>query len=143
MEAVVEWQENVRFAVESGTGHTIVVDGPTDAGGDNAGPRPMELVLMGVGACSAYDVVTILKKGREDVTGCRAILKAERAESPPKVFTSITMHFVVSGRGLTESKVARAVELSAEKYCSASIMLGRAGVDIQHTYEVVEVEAAP
>ncbi len=142
MEAVIDWQGDVRFHATSGSGHTITLDGPPDAGGQNAGARPMELLLMGVGACSAYDVVTILKKGREDVEGCKAVLKAERAPEPPKVFTEITMHFIVTGTNLNDAKVARAVELSAEKYCSASIMLTRAGVDIQHTYEVIQAEKA-
>lgn len=138
MEAVIDWQGNVRFNATSGTGHTIVLDGAVDAGGEDAGARPMELVLMGVGGCSSFDVVTILKKGREDVTGCKCVLHAERADEPPRVFTVVTMHFVVTGRNLNESKVARAVELSAEKYCSASIMLMRGGVNVQHTYEVVQ-----
>ncbi len=142
MEAVIDWQGEVKFHATSGSGHTITLDGPPDAGGKNAGARPMELLLMGLGACSAYDVVTILKKGRQDVEGCQAVLKAVRAAEPPKVFTEITMHFIVTGRDLNESKVARAVELSAEKYCSASIMLSRAGVQIEHTYEVIQAEKA-
>ena len=142
MEAVIEWQHDVKFHATSGSGHTIVVDGPPDAGGQNAGARPMELVLMGLGACSAYDVVTILEKGRQKVTGCKAVLKADRASEPPKVFTDVTMHFVVSGEDLNEQKVARAVELSADKYCSASIMLSRGGVNIVHTYEIVASQGA-
>lgn len=138
MNAVIDWQGNVRFHATSESGHTIVIDGAPEAGGENAGVRPMELMLLGVGGCSSFDVVTILKKGREDVTGCRAELRAERAEEPPRVFTAITMHFVVTGRNLNPGKVARAVELSAEKYCSASIMLARGGVKIHHTYEVIE-----
>lgn len=138
MEAIIDWQGDVKFHATSESGHTLILDGAPDAGGQNAGPRPMELVLLGVGGCSSYDVVTILKKGRENVTGCKCVLSAERADEPPRVFTTITMHFVVSGQNLNAAKVARAVELSAEKYCSASIMLMRGGVSIQHTYEIVQ-----
>lgn len=137
MQAEINWDGDVRFKATSGSGHTITLDGPPESGGDNAGARPMELVLMGVGACASYDVVTILKKGRQDVASCSARITAERAEEPPRVFTKISMHFIVSGQDLTESKVARAVALSAEKYCSASIMLTRGGVDIEHSYEIV------
>ena len=118
------------------------MDGPPDAGGNNAGARPMEMVLLGVGGCAAYDVVHILGRGRVDVTDCVAVLEAERAPEPPRVFTRIKMHFVVSGPGLSDKKVARAVALSAEKYCSASIMLSRAGVAIEHTHEVVDTSAS-
>lgn len=138
MQAKIEWKGDVRFEATSGSGHTLTLDGPPDSGGRNAGARPMELVLMGVGGCAAYDVVHILKRTREDVTSCVCQLDAERAPEPPKVFTRVAMHFVVSGNDLTERKVARAVELSAEKYCSASIMLGRGGVAIEHTFEIVE-----
>ncbi len=137
MKATVEWREGVQFEITPGSGHTIVTDGPEASGGKNAGARPMELVLMGVGGCASYDVVTILEKSRESVTACKCELTAERADEPPKVFTKIHMHFLVSGDELTESKVARAVKLSAEKYCSASIMLTRGGVNIEHSYEIV------
>ncbi len=140
MEAVIDWRGDVEFEVTSGSGHRLILDGPPESGGKNAGPRPMELVLMGVGACSAFDVVTILRKQREDVLGCKTILKADRADEVPKVFTTITMHFVVTGRNLTDAKVARAVELSADKYCSASIMLKRGGVDVQHSFEIVAAD---
>jgi len=114
----------------------LVVDGPPEIGGRNLGPRPMELLLMGVGACSAVDVTLILKKSRQQVVDCWVELDADRAETEPKVFTEIRMHFVVVGRELAENHVRRAVELSAEKYCSASIMLGRGGVAIRHSYEI-------
>lgn len=137
MKASIEWQGDVRFEATSGSGHTLTLDGPEASGGKNAGARPMEMMLIGLGGCAAYDVVHILKRSREDVATCRAELHAERAEEPPRVFTSIRMHFVVSGVGLNHSKVERAVKLSAEKYCSASIMLGRGGVEISHSFEVV------
>ena len=137
MKATVEWRQGVEFEITPSSGHTITTDGPESSGGNNAGARPMELVLMGVGGCASYDVVMILKKARQSVTSCVCQLEAERAEQPPRVFTKIHMHFVVSGQDLTESKVARAVELSAEKYCSASIMLSRGGVNIEHSFEII------
>lgn len=137
MHATIRWNGAVRFEVEAGSGATLTTDGPPQSGGVGAGARPMELVLAGVGGCASYDVVHILRKGRHDITDCVCTLEAERAPEPPKVFTKIHMHFVVTGRGLTDKAVARAVQLSAEKYCSASIMLARAGVDISHTHEVV------
>ena len=138
MEARVQWVEDALFVAESGSGHAVVLDGPPEGGGRNMGVRPMEMVLMGVGACTAYDVVHILKKSRQPVTRCVASLSAERAESEPKVFTGIHVHFVVTGRGLAAAAVKRAVDLSAEKYCSASIMLDRAGVEITHDFEIVD-----
>lgn len=141
MKATVRWEGEAKFrATAAGTGHEILMDGPADLGGVNAGPRPMETLLMGLGGCSSVDVVYILKKSRQDVTGCIAEIEAERAPEPPQVFTKIHLHFVVSGRSLKENQVKRAVELSAEKYCSASIMLSRGGVDITHSYEVREAE---
>ncbi|SFF48865.1 putative redox protein [Fontimonas thermophila] len=136
MEARVKWIGQASFVAESGSGHAIVVDGPPEIGGRNLGPRPMELLLMGVGACSAVDVTLILNKARQQVSDCWVELKAQRADTDPKVFTAIHLHFVVVGRDLAEHHVRRAVELSAEKYCSASIMLGRAGVTITHDYEI-------
>src|SRR5690606_6150429 len=124
---------------ESGSGHAVVMDGPETSGGRNIGFRPMEMVLIGTGGCSAYDVVTILKKSRQDITDCVAELIATRADATPAVFETIHMHFKVSGRGLSEKQVERAVNLSAEKYCSASIMLGAAGVKITHSFEIIEV----
>ena len=138
MEARVKWVENAAFLVEAGSGHAIVVDGPPDIGGRNLGPRPMELMLMSVGACSAVDVVHILKKGRHAVTDVQVEVKGQRAETDPKVFTRIHLHFIVSGKDLAASPVERAVKLSAEKYCSASIMLGRAGAEVTHDFELRE-----
>lgn len=138
MKARVKWAEKASFIAESGSGHAIVVDGPPDIGGRNLGPRPMELLLMGVGACSAVDVVYILQKARQAPTDCYVELEAERAETEPKVFTRIHLHFVVTGRSLAENHVKRAVELSAEKYCSASIMLKKGGVNVSYDYEIRE-----
>jgi putative redox protein len=139
MKARIKWVENAMFVAESGSGHAVVIDGPADGGGRNMGIRPMEMVLMGTGACSAYDVVHILRKGRHPVTDCVAELDSERAETVPHVFTKIHMHFIVTGHGLKADAVARAVELSAEKYCSASIMLGKTA-KISHDFEVREAE---
>ncbi len=138
MQARIKWVENMAFVAESGSGHAVVIDGPPELGGRNLGARPMELLLMGVGACSSVDVVMILKKGRQAVTDCSCELKAERADTEPKVFTAIHMHFVVKGRSLNPVQVERAVQLSAEKYCSASIMLGRGGVTMSHDFEIIE-----
>jgi len=138
MKARIQWVQDAIFVAESGSGHGVVIDGPPEGGGRNLGVRPMELMLMGVGACTAYDVVHILKKSRQPVARCVAELSAERAEDEPKVFTKIHVHFVVTGSGLGEAAVKRAVDLSAEKYCSASIMMGRAGVEISHDFEIVE-----
>lgn len=140
MKARVKWTDGVQFVAESGTRHAVVVDGPEDKGGRNTGPRPMELLLMGLGACSSFDVVTILQKARQQVVDCHAELQAERVDAVPAVFSKIHLHFVVSGRDLKEAQVARAVSLSAEKYCSASIMLGKAGVLITHSHEIRAVE---
>jgi putative redox protein len=137
MKARIKWNEGVSFVAESGTGHAIVVDGAPDAGGRNLGPRPMELVLMGTGACSAFDVMHILRKGREPVTDCVAEVSAERADTDPKVFTKIHMHFIVTGKGLSAEKVGRAVTLSAEKYCSASAMMAKTA-DVTHDFEIRE-----
>lgn len=139
MQATVKWVDGVMFVGESGSGHAIVIDGPPDHGGRNMGMRPMELMLLGVGSCSSFDVVQILQKGRNNVTGCVAEVTAERVDAVPSVFSKIHLHFKVSGKDLKESAVERAVKLSAEKYCSASIMLGKA-VEITHDFEVIEVE---
>ena len=139
MEATIKWVDNAMFLAESGSGHTVVMDGPADHGGRNLGPRPMEMLLMGLGGCSAFDVMSMLKKSRQHVVDCRAELSAERADAVPAVFTKIHLHFVVSGRGLKESQVARAVSLSAEKYCSASIMMEAAGVEVSHSHEIEEL----
>ncbi|MGI0586204.1 OsmC family protein [Pseudomonas aeruginosa] len=135
----IQWAGEAMFLGESGSGHVVVMDGPPDHGGRNLGVRPMEMVLIGLGGCTNFDVVSILKKARQPVESCEAFLEAERADEEPKVFTKIHVHFVVKGRGLKEAQVKRAVELSAEKYCSASIMLGRGGVEITHDYEIVEL----
>ena len=138
MLATVKWLDGAMFVGESGSGHTVVMDGPEDLGGRNHAVRPMEMLLLGTGGCSIYDVLSMLKKSRQAVTDCRVELQAERADAVPAVFTRINMHFVVTGHALKESQVQRAVALSAEKYCSASIMLGAAGVEITHTVEIVE-----
>jgi len=140
VKARVKWAEKATFIAESGSGHALVVDGPPDIGGRNLGPRPMELLLMGVGACSAVDVVYILQKARQNVTDCWVELDSKRAETDPKVFTDIHLHFVVTGKNLGENHVKRAVELSADKYCSASIMLKQGGVRITHDYEMRAAE---
>lgn len=137
MHARVKWVENVCFVGESETGHAIVIDGAPESGGRNLGMRPMELLLIGMGSCTAFDVVTILKKSRQDVTDCYAELQAERADEVPKVFTRIHVHFVVKGKNLVHSQVERAVKLSAEKYCSASLMLGKTA-EITHDFEIIE-----
>jgi putative redox protein len=139
VKATIKWVEDALFIGESGSGHAIVIDGPPEAGGRNIGPRPMELVLTGIGACTAFDVVSILRKARQPIVDCRVELAADRADKPPKVFTSIHIHFIVAGRGLRPSQVERAVRLSAEKYCSASIML-RGSVAITHDFEIVEAD---
>ena len=135
MRATVKWLDGVAFVGESGSGHAIVIDGAPAAGGRNVGPRPLEALLIGLGACSAFDVITILRKARQTVTDCRVELEAERADAVPAVFTRIHMVFVVSGAGLRESAVRRAVDLSAEKYCSATAML-RETVEITHAYRI-------
>lgn len=138
MKASIKWTDGRQFVAESGSGHSVVIDGPPDHGGRNTGPRPMEMMLMGLGACTSFDVLEILEKSRAPVSDCVASLEAERADSVPSVFTRIHVHFTVSGVGLRESQVKRAVELSAEKYCSASIMLGKGGVEITHSFTIVE-----
>ena len=136
MKARVKWVEGATFVGESGSGHAIVMDGPPESGGRNIGIRPMEMLLIGMGGCTAFDVVMILNKARQPVADCVVEIEAERAETVPKVFTRIHVHFIVSGDGLSDKQVARAVHLSAEKYCSASIMLGKAA-EISHDYEIV------
>jgi putative redox protein len=137
MKARVKWVEAATFVGESGSGHAVVMDGPEDSGGRNLGIRPMEMLLLGMGGCTAFDVVHILRKARQPVSDCVVELEAERATTEPKIFTRIHVHFRVSGAGLAEKQVARAVELSAEKYCSASIMLGKVA-EITHDYEVID-----
>lgn len=138
MKARVKWLENAAFVGESGSGHALVIDGPEHIGGRNLGPRPMEMMLLSVGSCSSVDVIYILQKARQLVSGCEVEVSGTRAETEPKVFTAIHLHFIISGKGLSETQVKRAVALSAEKYCSASIMLGQGGVAMTHSHEVRE-----
>lgn len=140
MKARIKWVQDATFVGESGSGHAVVMDGPPEHGGRNLGIRPMEMLLLGLGGCTSFDVVSILKKSRQPITDCYAELSAERADTDPKVFTRIHVHFVVVGRDLSEKHVRRAVELSAEKYCSASIMLADAGVEITHDFEIIETD---
>lgn len=140
MKATIDWTGDASFKATSGSGHSVQLDGPPDHGGKDLGPRPMEMVLMGLGGCSSFDVMSILQKSRQDVTNCHCELDAERADAVPAVFTKIHLHFIVTGRNLKENLVKRAVSLSAEKYCSASIMLEKGGVDITHDYEIREAE---
>lgn len=137
MKATIKWVEEAMFIGESGSGHCVVMDGPPEIGGRNLGIRPMEMLLIGVGACSSVDVVSILKKARQQVSGCEAKVEATRVDAIPAVFEKIHMHFIVTGKDLDDGKVKRAVELSAEKYCSASIMLQKGGVQVTHDYEVI------
>jgi putative redox protein len=139
MECTINWMgaEGMSFIAETGSGHMITMDGAPDGGGRNLAPRPMETVLAGTGGCTAYDVVLILKRGRHDVRGCQVKLSADRAEVDPKVFTKIHMHFVVTGKNLPQATVERAVQLSHEKYCSASIMLAKTA-EITTSVEIVE-----
>jgi putative redox protein len=136
MKAVVKWIDDVMFLGESGSGHTVTMDGAPEQGGRNMGIRPMEMFLIGLGGCASFDVITMLKKGRQQVTDCRAEIGAQRKDAIPAVFRKIHINFIVRGNNLKESQVKRAVELSAEKYCSASIMLEASGVDITHSYEI-------
>ena len=137
MKARLKWVDGVCFLGESGSGHAVVMDGAPEGGGRNLGPRPMELLLLGTSGCTSYDVITILKKSRQDVRDCWVEMEAERADTEPKVFTRIHFHFVVVGRELKADVVERAIRLSAEKYCSASIMLGKTA-DITHDFELRE-----
>ena len=135
MKTRVKWLDNMSFVGESASGHSVVMDGPPEAGGRNLGVRPMEMLLLGLGGCSSFDIVSMLKKGKQDLVDCEVEITAERADSEPKVFTKIHLHFIISGNDLSEKRVARAIELSAEKYCSASIMLGEIA-EITHDYEI-------
>jgi len=140
MKAKINWSTGVRFDAVSETGHKIIMDGAPDHGGKNEGSRPMELLLIGMGGCTAFDVVGILKKARADLQDLQIELEAERADEVPAVFTKIHVHFILKGAGLKESLVQRAIELSAEKYCSASIMLGQTA-KITHSFEIIEPSA--
>lgn len=141
MKARVKWVEDVTFVGESGSGHAVVMDGPPESGGRNLGVRPMEMLLIGMGGCTAFDVVMILGKARQQVTDCVVEIEAQRADTVPRVFTRMHVHFIVTGTGLSDKQVARAVELSAEKYCSASIMLGKSA-SITHDYEIIDAATA-
>lgn len=141
MHASVRWLENVAFKAESASNHHIVMDGSPEYGGENRGARPMELILMGLGGCASFDIVTILKKARQDITDVTCELKAERADGIPAVFTKIHLHFVVTGRKVKASQIEKAIHLSADKYCSASRMLVNAGVEITHDFELIELDA--
>lgn len=139
MECKVSWMgaDGMAFAAETGSGHLVNMDGAPEGGGRNLAPRPMEMVLLGTGGCSAYDVVLILKKSRQDVRGCSVALKAERASEDPKVFTQVHFHFTVTGRNLNPSTVERAIHLSHDKYCSASIMMAKTAT-LTHSFEIIE-----
>lgn len=138
MQATVKWVDGVMFLGESGSGHTVTMDGPADHGGRNMAARPMEMILIGLGGCASFDVVSILKKSRQNVTDCQVQLSAERPDAVPSPFTKIHLHFVVSGHSLKPTQVEKAVNLSATKYCSASIMLEAAGVELTHDFEIID-----
>lgn len=140
MECTVRWAGNATFLAETETGHALLMEGSAELGGQNHAPRPMELLLAGAGGCTAYDVLLILKRGRHAVDGCEVRLNADRAEADPKVFTRIHFHYVVSGRGLRPAVVDRAIKLSAEKYCSASFMLGKTAA-LTHDFEIIDTAA--
>ena len=141
MHGTVKWLDGAMFIGESGSGHSVVMDGPEDLGGRNQSLRPMEMLLLGTGGCAIYDVISMLKKSRQQVTDCRVELQATRADAVPAVFESMNLHFVVTGNSIKDSQVKRAVELSAEKYCSASIMLAAAGVTVTHSFAVEDASA--
>ncbi|MXS80220.1 putative redox protein [Nitrosomonas eutropha] len=136
MKAKIAWQEGVSFLGQVGSGHSVLMDGAPEAGGKNQGPRPMEMILLGLGGCTSFDVVHILRKGRQEITGCQVEVDAQRATEDPKVFTHIHLHFIITGKNLDLRQVERSISLSAEKYCSASMML-KATVNITHDYEVI------
>ncbi len=135
MKTRVKWLDNMSFVGESSSGHSVVMDGPPEFGGRNLGIRPMEMLLLGLGGCASFDVVSMLKKSKQDLIDCEVEITAERASEEPKVFTKIHLHFIIKGNDLSEKRVQRAIELSAEKYCSASIMLGKTA-DVTHDYVI-------
>ncbi len=137
MKARIKWKDGMSFLGESGSGHAVLMDGPPEAGGRNLGPRPMEMLLMGTGGCAAFDVMLILKKSRQAVSNCVVEIEAQRAAQDPKVFTHIHFHFILTGKNLQPQQIERAISLSAEKYCSASIMLGKTA-EMTHDFEIVE-----
>ena len=136
MKTRVKWLDNMSFVGESSSGHSVVMDGPPEFGGRNLGVRPMEMLLLGLGGCASFDVVSMLKKSKQDLVDCEVEITAERADEEPKVFTKIHLHFIISGNDLSDKRVERAIELSAEKYCSASIMLGKTA-SVTHDYELI------
>ena len=137
MKATVKWLDHMSFVGESSSGHSVVMDGAPDVGGRNMGVRPMEMVLLGLGGCTAFDMVLILQRQRQAITDCQVEVEAERATEVPKVFTKIHVHYIVKGKGLDAKKVERAVSMTAEKYCSVSIMLS-ASVELSHDFEIIE-----
>jgi len=139
MKARVKWVEDLLFVGESGSGHTVVMDGPESLGGHGTGMRPMELLLLGMGGCTSFDMIQMLKKSRQDIHDCVVSIDSERSDEIPKVFTKINVHYTITGKNIKEAHVKRAIELSTEKYCSASIMLG-ATAEISHDYEIINVE---
>lgn len=138
MKARVKWIEDVQFLGESGTQHSIIMDGPEERGGHGSGMRPMELLLLGLGGCTSFDVVEMLSKSRQNIINCVVEINGERSEKVPKIFTDIHVHFIITGKGIKESQVKRAIELSSEKYCSASLMLEKSA-NITHDYEIIDL----
>jgi putative redox protein len=141
MKARIKWQDGMSFLAQSGSGHKILMDGPPDIGGQNLGPRPMEMLLMGTGGCAAVDVMLILKKSRQEILDCTVEIEAERASKDPKVFTRIHFHFILSGNRIKPEQVERAINLSTTKYCSASIMLSKTA-ELSHDFEIIEMEGS-
>ena len=141
MQVSIRWIENPTFLAESDLGHSVIIDGPESEGGRNTGIRPMEMMLMGIGGCTSFDVIKIFKKAPQPVESCIVRIEAKRSGDVPSVFTGIHLHFLIKAEGIKESQVNRARELSAEKYCSASIMLERGGVNIAHDYEILEAHS--
>ena len=140
MDVQVKWSGDVKFTGKTSLGHEVLMDGPPQYGGDDGGPRPMEMVLLGLGGCASFDVVHFLKKARQDVTSCDVQITAERSDIPPSVFEKIHLHFELTGNNLSSSVVERMVRLSAEKYCSASIMLARSGAEITHSFKILQMQ---
>ena len=138
MKARVKWVEDVQFVGESGTKHSLIMDGPEDLGGHGTGMRPMELLLLGLGGCTSFDVVEMLKKSRQNIVDCVVEIDGQRSESVPKIFTDIHIHYIITGSNIKEAQVKRAIELSSEKYCSASLMLGKSA-NITHDYEIINL----
>ena len=138
MKARVKWVEDVQFVGESGTKHSLIMDGPEDLGGHGTGMRPMELLLLGLGGCTSFDVVEMLKKSRQNIVDCVVEIDGQRSETVPKIFTDIHVHYIITGSNIKEAQVKRAIELSSEKYCSASLMLGKSA-NITHDYEIINL----